>query len=43
MKYEVRLNNQYMNSFESYNEACDFRDNILRRFKNAKIDIITIA
>ena len=40
MKYEVRLNNTYLNSFKNYGEACELRDAIQKRFPKAKVEII---
>lgn len=40
MKYEVRLNNAYLNSFKNYGEACELRDAIQKRFPKAKVEII---
>lgn len=38
MKYEVRVNNNYMNSFKTYSEAVELRDNLLAKgFKNVVI------
>ena len=42
MKYEVRLANNYLNSFETYSEACELRDQILRKFPNAKVEVIEL-
>lgn len=42
MKYEVRLGNNYLNKFKTYSEACELRDQILRRFPKAKVEIITL-
>ena len=42
MKYEVRLNGSYLNRFKAYGEACDLRDNILSRFPNVKVEIISL-
>ena len=42
MKYQVIMNNNYMNSFENYTKACELRDNLQKKFKNAKIDIVAI-
>ena len=42
MKYQVIMNNNYMNSFTNYTEACELRDNLQKKFKNAKIDIVAI-
>ena len=40
--YIVTMNNNYMNSFKTYTDACEFRDNLERRFgRNAKIEIIS--
>lgn len=42
MRYQVLMNNNYMNSFTSYIEACELRDMLQKKFKNAKIDIVAI-
>lgn len=42
MKYQVRLNGNYINSFATYSEAVETRDNIQRRFKNARVEIIAL-
>ena len=42
MRYQVLLNGSYLNSFKNYSEACELRDNIQRRFKKAKVEIIEI-
>lgn len=42
MKYQVLLNGGYLNSFKNYSEACELRDNIQRRFKKARVEIIEI-
>lgn len=40
MKYTVKMNNNYMNAFNTYTEACELRDELQRRFRNARIEII---
>lgn len=42
MKYKVLMNNSYMNSFESYSDACDFREWLEIKYKGAKITIVSI-
>lgn len=40
MRYIVKMNNQYMNSFKDYTDACELRDRLQRQFKNAKVEVI---
>lgn len=42
MRYQVLMNNNYMNSFEVYGEAVELMERLTRQFKNANIQIITI-
>lgn len=39
MRYQVLMNESYMNSFESYEEASELVERLERQFKNAKIII----
>lgn len=39
-QYIVKMNGYYMNSFEDYIIACDFRNQLERKYKNAKIEIV---
>ena len=44
MKYEVRLNGNYMNVFATYGEAVDLRDRLLRQFgTHARVEIISLS
>lgn len=39
--YIVKMNGSYMNSFKTYTEAAELRDNLERRFgRNVKVEII---
>lgn len=40
MRYIVKMNNQYMNSFKDYTDACELRDRLQRHFKNARVEVI---
>ena len=43
MKYEVRLNGNYMNVFATYGEAVDLRNRLLRQFgTHARVEIISL-
>ena len=42
MKYEVRMNGNYMNRFAKYSEACELAERLERQFKNARVEIITL-
>ena len=37
--YIVKMNGSYMNSFKSYKQACELRDQLQRRWRNATIEI----
>lgn len=39
MKYTVKMNGNYMNSFATYTEAVEFRDELQARFRNARVEI----
>ncbi len=39
MGYIVKMNNQYMNSFKDYTDACELRDRLQRQFKKAIVEI----
>lgn len=39
MKYIVKMNNQYMNSFKDYTDACELRDRLQKQFKKATVEI----
>ena len=39
-QYIVKMNGCYMNSFENYIMACDFREQLENKYKNAKIEIV---
>ena len=39
MKYIVKMNNQYMNSFKNYTDACELRDRLQKQFKKAIVEI----
>ena len=41
MKYVVFMNGKYMNTSKSYSDACDVREMLETKFKNAVIEIIT--
>ena len=41
MKYVVLMNGKYMNTSKSYSDACDVREMLETKFKNAIIEIIT--
>lgn len=40
--YQVFINNQFINSFKSYSKAVELRENFLKRFKNANVEIRAI-
>lgn len=40
--YQVLMNNNYVNSFKNYSEACELRDRLEKKFKNAKILIVNL-
>ena len=42
MKYEVRMDGGYMNRFATYGEAVELREELLRRFRNAEVEIIAL-
>ena len=37
--YVVTINGRYMNSFVSYTEACEFRDELARKFRNCEVEV----
>jgi hypothetical protein len=39
--YIVKMNGNYMNSFKKYSDACELRDQLQRRWRNATIEIET--
>lgn len=41
--YIVTMNSKYINTYKNYGDACDKRDNLLKKFKNAKITIDIIS
>jgi hypothetical protein len=42
MKYEVRMNGDYMNRFATYSEACELREWIERKWPMATVEIISL-
>ena len=40
MKYEILLNGKYINTFKSYVQATEKREQLQKKFPNAKIKII---
>jgi len=38
--YEVLMNNNYMNSFKTYSEACELKKELERKYRNAKVEIV---
>jgi len=40
MKYEVRMNGNYMNCYATYTKAATVRDYLEQRYKGAKVEII---
>ena len=41
MKYALFMNSNYMNSFPTYESACNERDILQRKFRNANLMIIS--
>ena len=37
--YIVKMNGSYMNSFKNYSKACELRDQLQRKWRNATIEI----
>ena len=37
--YVVTMNGRYINSFVSYIEACEFKDELARKFRNCKVEV----
>ena len=37
--YVVTMNGKYMNSFVSYTEACEFREELARKFRSCKVEV----
>jgi hypothetical protein len=42
MKYTVKMNGNYMNSFATYSEAVELAETLQNRFRSAKIEIISL-
>lgn len=42
MKYEVRMNGDYMNRFATYSEACELRDWIKWKWPTSDVEIISL-
>lgn len=40
MKYEIRINRNYVNCYETYTEACEERDRLQRIYPSAEIEVI---
>lgn len=40
MKYEVRINGNYINCYRTYGEACEERDRLKRIHVGAKVEVI---
>lgn len=40
MRYEILLNGKYINTFKSYVQATEKREQLQKKFPNAKIKII---
>jgi hypothetical protein len=39
MKYEVRMNGNYMNCYGTYSEACEERDRLQRMYPQATVEV----
>lgn len=37
--YVVTMNGRYMNSFTSYIKACEFREELARKFRNCEVEV----
>ena len=42
MKYTVKMNGNYMNTFAKYSEAVELAESLRNRFRNARVEIITL-